>query len=268
MSLFRDIEKRIDAQMKKLFTSENAVAQGRELIEIQRAILDEVEDRSQLLPRARRRFPYNDLLVRIAAPEADRRSAIDLVFIEGDTLQNEIAEHLRSEDIEFAADLRVRVEPMEDPPAEIAAKGFHITYTQREAAKPESKVVPAKRTTRFTVLHGHAEQATFEVTRSRIHLGRLPEVLDDRRRPIRRNDVIFHESAEKPNSTVSRAHAHIEYDSASGEFRLFDDGSSYGTSVVRSGRLVNVPAAGGRGLRIDSGDEIYLGQARVLFEIP
>ena len=46
MSLFRDIEKRIDSQLKKLFTSDNAAAQGRELIEIQRAILEEVEDRA------------------------------------------------------------------------------------------------------------------------------------------------------------------------------------------------------------------------------
>src|SRR5438128_137292 len=138
MSLFRDIEKRIDSQLRKLFTSDNAAAQGRELIEIQRAILEEVEDRAQLLPRARRRFPYNDLMVRIAAPEADRRSAIDLVFLEGNALQTEIAMHLRAEDIEVAPDLTVRVEALETVPAEIAVKGFHITYSIREAAK-ESK---------------------------------------------------------------------------------------------------------------------------------
>ena len=78
---------------------------------------------------------------------------------------------------------------------------------------------------------------------------------------------MFAESSDKPNSTVSRAHAHIEYDAAAGEFRLFDDGSAYGTSVVHNGRLINLPPTGGRGVRIDSGDEIYLGQARVLFEI-
>ena len=39
MSLFRDLEKSIDSKLKKLFASENAEAQGRELVEIQRAIL-------------------------------------------------------------------------------------------------------------------------------------------------------------------------------------------------------------------------------------
>ena len=264
MSLFRDIEKRIDGQLRKMFASESATAQGRELIEIQRAILNEVEDRAQLLPRARRRFPFNDLTVRIAATEPDRRSAIDLVFVEGDALQNEIAAYLRGEDIEVPADLRVKVEPLEDPPAEISAKGYHITYTTRETAKAETK---PKQTVRFTVLHGETAQSTYDIARNRIHLGRLTEVLDERRRPVRRNDIAFLESSDKPNSTVSRAHAHIEYDPSTGEFRLFDDGSSYGTSVVHDGRLINIPPAGGRGQRIDSGDEIYLGQARVLFEI-
>src|SRR4051812_25139743 len=114
MSVFRDLEKRIDSQLRKLFTSASAETQGRELVEIQRAILEEVEDRAQLLPRARRRFPYNDLVVRILAREADRHSAIDIVFVEADALQHEIVNHLRTEDIEVAADLRVRVEALEE----------------------------------------------------------------------------------------------------------------------------------------------------------
>ena len=264
MSIFRELEKRIDAQLKKLFTSENAEAQGKELIEVQRLILDEIEEHAQLLPRARRRLPYNELTIRIVAADPDRRSAIALVFVEGDALQTEIINHLRSEDLETAADLRVRVEPLEDPPAEVATKGFHITYNTREAAKAEAKTKPG---VRLTILHGVAEQPAYEITKTRIHMGRLAEVMDDRRRPVRRNDVVFLESSDKPNSTVSRAHAHIDYDASTGEFRLFDDGSSYGTSVMHNGRLINVPPAGGRGLRIDSGDEIYVGQARVLFEI-
>ena len=180
MSLFRDLEKSIDSKLKKLFASENAEAQGRELVEIQRAILEEIEDRAQLLPRARRRFPYNDLLVRIAATEPDRRAAIDIVFVEADALHHEILRHLQSEDIEVPADLRVRVEALEDAPAEISAKGYHIAYSTREAPKSEraaSPVEPAQRTVRLTVLHGESEHPSYELTRSRIHLGRLAEVL-------------------------------------------------------------------------------------------
>ena len=95
------------------------------------------------------------------------------------------------------------------------------------------------------------------MAKARIHFGRLPEVLDDRRRPVRRNDVVV------DDSTVSRAHAHIEWDAETGEYRVFDDGSSYGTSVLHEGKLINVAAGGGRGIRLQPGDELYLGQARL-----
>jgi hypothetical protein len=269
VSIFRELEKRIDERLRKLFAAEDASVQGRELIEIQRAIIEEIEDRAQLLPRARRRLGYNDLKVRIAAPDEDRQVAVRMVFAEGNALRTAILDHLRSEDIEAPVDLDVTVEAIADAPAEVAAKGFHIVYSLRESPAKESAAVKGvgRPSVRFTVLHGDAEQQVYELTRSRIHLGRLREVLDERRRPVRRNDVVFNESPEKPNSTVSRAHAHIEYDEGSRDFRLFDDGSAYGTSVVHEGRLVNVPPAGARGQRITTGDEIYLGQARVLFEV-
>ena len=47
-----------------------------------------------------------------------------------------------------------------------------------------------------------------------------------------------------------------------GEYRLQDDRSVHGTSVVRGGRTIAVPA-GSRGVRIESGDEIIVGQARL-----
>jgi pSer/pThr/pTyr-binding forkhead associated (FHA) protein len=97
--------------------------------------------------------------------------------------------------------------------------------------------------------------------KSRIQVGRTAEVLDDRRRLVRRNDVVLEDA------TVSRAHAHLEFDSAAGHFRLFDDGSSYGTGVIHDGRLVDVPKAGARGMSLHSGDDIYFGQSRVRFEV-
>ena len=86
------------------------------------------------------------------------------------------------------------------------------------ASPPEADVTPAQQR---------------EVER---FLFRQAEILDDRRRLVRRNDIVI------GHDTVSRAHAHIEY--SSGEYRLFDDGSSYGTSVIHQGRLMEVPRAG------------------------
>ena len=59
-----------------------------------------------------------------------------------------------------------------------------------------------------------------------------------------------------------RRHAHISHEPRSREFRLHDDGSEHGTGIVRGGRTVPVPR-GARGIRLQSGDEIVLGDARL-----
>jgi hypothetical protein len=266
MNVFRDLERRIDQQLRKLFRSEHMPAQGRELVEIQRAILEEVSDRAHTLPRGRRVFPYNDVAIRIPVSDPERRAAFQVVFVDGDALENEIRQHLEREEIECPADLDVSIQLLEEAIPDIAAKGFHALYRTRERiVEPASQ--PVSRTVRITVLHGSASQPGYDFKKTRIYLGRMAEVLDDRRRPVRRNDVAFAEEEAGPNSTVSRAHAHIEFNEPAREYRLFDDGSAYGTSVLHDGQVINIPPGTGRGLRLHSGDEIYLGHARLRFEI-
>jgi hypothetical protein len=65
---------------------------------------------------------------------------------------------------------------------------------------------------------------------------------------------------------VSRAHAHITA-TPTGEYRLFDDRSSSGTRILRSGRTIALPAGSPRGTKLQPGDEIFFGQACVRFEI-
>jgi hypothetical protein len=194
----------------------------------------------------------NHITVTVPAPEEDRRTAFRLVFIEGDALEHDVKAHLRREDIEFPPDIKVSVELIDKAVPDLAEKGFHIALASREAA---AKAEPVPIATRFTLPDGK----TIDVTKARIHIGRTPEVLDDRRRLVRRNDVAIDEQ------TVSRAHAHVEFDKAAGAFRIFDDGSSYGTSVVHEGRLVEVPKAGARGQRLSDGDELYIGQTKIRF---
>ena len=243
MNIFRDLERVIDEKLRGLFP-----VQKRELIEIQRAILDEIADRAQTLPRARRVIAANHITVAVPAPEEDRRTAFRLVFVEGDALEHDVRSHLRREDIEFPNDLKVTVELIEEAVPDLAAKGFHVVLANRE-------VEVKHRTSRFTFPDGKS----IEVDKARIHIGRTPEVLDDRRRLVRRNDIVIDEQ------TVSRAHAHIEYDKSAGAFRIFDDGSSYGTSVIHRGRLVEVPKAGARGQKLADGDDIYIGQTKISF---
>ena len=100
-----------------------------------------------------------------------------------------------------------------------------------------------------------------------INLGRDHEVVDTSGRVIRRNDLFFPETEFANSTTVSRTHAHLRFDSATGEWRIFDDGSSLGTSLFRDGRVIQIPGHASRGVALRHGDEINLGQVRLHFDL-
>ena len=52
----------------------------------------------------------------------------------------------------------------------------------------------------------------------------------------------------------------------SGHYRVYDDRSAHGTGVLRNGRTITV-TPGSRGIRLESGDEIVLGEARLRVKI-
>ena len=84
---------------------------------------------------------------------------------------------------------------------------------------------------------------------------------------VRHNHLVFADDGSAVNATVSRAHAHIQHDREAEAFLLFDDGSSHGTRVLRGGRALAVPRQGTRGVRIEDGDELEFGSARVKFQL-
>jgi hypothetical protein len=264
MSFLDDLEKKIDRRVRALFQDEKPSGGGREIVEIQRAILEDLESRIERLPRDRRIFPFNDVTARLAIPSVERRAAFELVFLRDQSLERDAAEHLRRLECEVPADFRLRVELVEDA-AELAGQPLRILCRNREAAAESS--APGVPRVKLSVLEGDAARSEFSFAQARINLGRLPSVRTSGQRLVRRNDAAFDDRKEPPNSTVSRAHAHLEFDSSAGGFRLFDDGSRFGTSIVRDGEIVRVPAGAGPGLRLQSGDEIHLGSARLRFEI-
>ena len=89
---------------------------------------------------------------------------------------------------------------------------------------------------------------------------------------FRRNDLAFTAETEI-NATVSREHAHIQHDSATGEYRLFNDrwyqrgprAGECGLWIVRDGMSHEVHRDS-RGAKLEPGDEIRLGRAVLVFE--
>jgi pSer/pThr/pTyr-binding forkhead associated (FHA) protein len=123
---------------------------------------------------------------------------------------------------------------------------------------------------------GQANEAEIMLSKARINIGRAVDVYRAEGL-LRRNDLAFTEDTEI-NRTVSREHAHIIYDRATGEYRLFNDrwyhrdesgapaGSTCSTWIVRDGLSQEVHRTA-RGTKLQSGDEIHFGKAVVRFQM-
>ncbi len=143
---------------------------------------------------------------------------------------------------------------------------FHVEF-DRVARTPEAPPAPEApagelKRIKLSVAKGAAEQRAYVFNGGRIDIGRRSEVLDKRQHLVRTNHVAFTEDGADVNGSVSRRHAHIELGADGQSYRLWDDKSAHGTSIIRNGRTIKVPA-GARGTRLEPGDEIALGHARL-----
>jgi hypothetical protein len=272
MNILKKLEKKIEEAVRKLPLLSGA---PREPLEISRDILGEVEGKISSLGGGRRVFPFNLLRIRLHAPDDEWRALYEVAFLNNSTLENAVREHLRPPRCEPPAALEVAVEIIEEPTEGDAA--YHITYEAKRdgASAPDGEARgvtkggakgKAKGKAQLVVVRGTAAPMKYRLTKKRTNIGRQPEVLDKEGLPLRRNDLVFVEDGgDEVNQTVSRIHAHINHDRETGEFRLHDDNSAYGTLIIRqSGRRVKVTR--GLGAPLHSGDEIFFGQARVLFK--
>jgi hypothetical protein len=263
----RDFEARLAGRFDR--TVGGLVRSGaREPLEIVHAIVEAALEEIQSSGRGRRVFPFNAITVTILAPSRDSRARFEAVFADGPSLRDRIVARLGSADCHVDdLDLAVRYERR--PRKGWRSQEFHSEFAR--VPRSERQIALADSTPpriEMTVLHGTAERRTYALLASmRIDLGRCAEVRDSRHRLIRTNHVAFLERSGDVNQSVSRRHAHISYEAAATCFRVHDDGSEHGTGVVRRGRTLAVPR-GTRGVRLESGDEIVLGEARVRVRFP
>lgn len=237
----------------------------RQPLEIVQAVLDCAEQQVQSAGRGRRVFPFNQLTVHVLASSRAERAQFDAVAEGPPTLRQRVVERLRSAGCQ-AGPLDVRLHYSPKAKAGWLAPEYHVIFHRLEqtaVADPAALVegAPAVRID-LAIVAGSAERRAYTFTGGRIDIGRRAEVLDQRQHLIRRNHVAFLEGAVDENRSVSRKHAHIVYNPGQREYRAHDDGSARGTAVLRSGQTIRVPQ-GSRGIRLESGDEIVLGDARL-----
>jgi hypothetical protein len=232
----------------------------RELAEIRFAVLEEVR-RNSYRAGARMVFPFDLVRVTMRGVEESRAPVFRSGFFRS-YLEHEIQTNLRADSVRFPEQLRVEVDvgtglPM---PNEV-----WLTV----AAGTQQNPAGSGKAARLIVQSGSANALELPIEKPRVHLGREVDVHRNGGMH-RRNDLAFVEDSDV-NRSVSREHAHIDYDQTTGEYRLFNDrwyarGTDCGTRIVRDGVSLEVHRDT-RGTRLEPGDEIHLGRAVVTFVV-
>lgn len=235
-------------------------------IEIVHAVLDRAEHEIQDIGRGRRVFPFNCVrLLVVAAPrDKESKARFEAVLAGPPSLAERLIDRLRSAGCSVPA-VTTQILYVKQPAEGWEDPKFHLTFDRVDEAPaaPASAAVPAEvPRIKLTIVKGSAGNRAYVFTVGRVDIGRRAEVLDQRQRLIRTNQVAFSEDGPDENRSVSRRHAHIQFVASEGGYRIWDDRSAHGTSIVRGGRTIKVPA-GARGTRLEAGDEIALGHARV-----
>ncbi len=259
MSFLRRIEQTLDQRLRGIFGKSS-----NEAIELYRDALDQIGARATVGKRGRI-FPFDVIKIELRAADAERKTVLEALFDPAQMI-DDIKSTLLAERVTAPEKLALMVHYPGDAATDlriVCEKTAHEPEAAPPLPPPEMPLIPVL----LRTLEGTSSETVFIADRPRINIGRERDVVDSLGRAVRRNDLFFPEGADEANASVSRSHAHIRFDGHSGEWRIYDDGSTLGTSLFRNGRRIDVPAHAPRGAKLLPGDEIYLGQARLRLEI-
>ena len=247
----------LHSRLKRFFDAPPGA--GATPLELCQAVLDDIERRIEPVGRGRRVFPYSRLLVRVRQLHADRA---DFESVFGEELVRRIRERLEEVRCDAPRALDVSVTCVTDAPAGWSPDQLFAVEYAREPRAPgataAARALPPA--VHVTVLRGASTANSYTFTDSTISIGRSTDATDELGR-IRRNTVAFLDTIDGITETVGRAHARLRFESPAEGYRLFDEGSSNGTAIIRAGTTIAVPPRDPRGVRVQSGDEVVIGRA-------
>jgi hypothetical protein len=232
---------------------------GTEPMEVRRAVLDEIDGRVVAAGGGRRIFPYNHVRVQLLTGSPEERSMLEGVVREGWDLEGEVRRRMREHGAELPSGFTLEIGYTEEAGPEFGGRHYHVNYerTEEESASEDPSERPILE---LTVIKGKATHQVYSFTSERVYLGRMEEVIDGEGRVRRRNDVAFLEEGEV-NQTVSREQARITWDAQTRGYWLRTEPGASATRIFRDGRAIEVSRQDRRGVRLQPGDEIYLGRA-------
>jgi hypothetical protein len=236
-----------------------------EPLEIWRGIAREIED--QIHPvKSGRVFPYSQVMVTMCPSSEEKEAVLGAAFVEAGRLEKDIKHLLQECGSEVPEDLAISVTFVREPQPEWITPVFNLQCVPRQIKQVASQeqAKPVRETAILRITRGKAAESDYLLYKDVTYIGRGASgaTADG---GSWTNDIVFEDSDEDPvNGTVSRKHARIVFEPDTCAYVLYDQHSSRGTSVVRSGRSTKVPE-GLRGRRLMSGDRILFGKAAVEF---
>ncbi len=263
----REAEHEIRRRIKHLLTYQKrrSADELRSASDVRQEILEQFESRVKLQGNERI-FPFKKVLVRLQPNSKSMSKIFKTSFIQNGSLQSDIIRSLveskarYSDEMEISVEIREYSAPGRPVQEESLDKPlFHIHFLQPDSLYrrnvPEINLV---------VSLGAAERREYRLKKECILIGRSAEIEDFEGRMVRINDVVFLDNGDEINSTVSGVHARIWFSFEKQGFLVLDEGSRYGTRVVRGDRSIDVPSAHDEGILLRPGDEIYCGRASLL----
>jgi hypothetical protein len=223
-----------------------------ELAEIRLAAIDSVREKTYR-SGGRKVFPYDLLRIRMRGVEESRLGLFQGRFFR-QYLEHEVRAFLRGAACRYPESLRIEVQAAADLPLPGEAWLTVEVASQEAPCAPEARLVTS-------------EGKEFPITKARTNIGRVTDVYRSGGL-YRRNDIVL------DHETVSREHAHIQHDRATGEYRLFNDRwyargprpAECGIWIVRAGMSQQVHRDS-RGAKLEDGDEIHFGEAVLRFQL-
>lgn len=237
-------------------------------LELVTGILRDIEHRVEPIGGGHRRFPHTTIGITVLAVNKEEQDRYASALSD---LEPKIRERLRELACDQPARLDIDVRFAKKPrKGWTADQRVELTFSRDEPAAAarvsRERETVALSSVRLVVLRGAAAKRTYSFEQKVIRFGRGEDLAEASGRS-RRNDIAFLDDEDDVNRTVARAQAHLQFDAERREFRLFDDGSSNGTRIVRDAEIITVTPHGPRGVRVTSGDILEFGRARVRFEV-
>jgi hypothetical protein len=232
-------------------------------LEVQGAIVDEIERRAEPIGQGRRALPRPHAIVTVVAPDAESRAVLDTALGE---LRAVAAARLREIRCDVPASFTVSVVHVETAPGDWASgQRFAVGFDDRGTST--AGIAQGQPVLCLSIVRGRTSEPAYRFTAPRVLIGRTSDPVDIDGH-IRHNQIAFLEEEGDPHAgSVGRAHASIRFDPVRRSYQLFDDGSRNGTRVVRDGTPFTVVRSDPVGVTLQSGDEVQFGTAAVRVDL-